>query len=87
MTKVRWGVLSTAAIGVEKAIPAMQRAELCDIVAIASRDASKASGVAQALGVPHGYGSYEELLADPGHRCRLQPTPEPPTCGVDAPRG
>lgn len=75
MTNVRWGVLSTAAIGVEKVIPAMQRAELCDVVAIASRDASKASGVAQALGIPHAYGSYEELLEDPDIDAVYNPLP------------
>jgi hypothetical protein len=34
---LRWGVLSTAKIGVEKVIPAMQRGELTEITAIASR--------------------------------------------------
>ena len=33
MTKIRWGVLSTAKIGTEKVIPAMQQTEFCDIVA------------------------------------------------------
>ena len=75
MTKVRWGVLSTAGIGVEKVIPAMQRAELCDVVAIASRDESRASGVAQSLGIPHAYGSYEELLADPDIDAVYNPLP------------
>ena len=36
MSKLRWGILSTAKIGVEKVIPAMQRAANCEIVAIAS---------------------------------------------------
>ena len=36
--KVRWGILSTAKIGVDKVIPAMQRGAWCEIVAIASRD-------------------------------------------------
>lgn len=75
MTKVRWGVLSTAAIGVDKVIPAMQRAELCDVVAIASRDASRASEVARALGIAHAYGSYEELLADPEIDAVYNPLP------------
>ena len=75
MTKVRWGVLSTAAIGMDKVIPAMQRAELCDVVAIASRDASRASDVAQALGIARAYGSYEELLADPDIDAVYNPLP------------
>ena len=35
MKQVRWGILSTAKIAVEKVIPAMQRGERCQIVAIA----------------------------------------------------
>ena len=34
MKKVVWGVLSTAKIGREKVIPAMQAASLCDMRAI-----------------------------------------------------
>jgi predicted dehydrogenase len=62
--KVRWGVLSTAAIGVKKVIPAMQRAQRCDVVAIASRDAARAEAAARQLGIPRSHGSYEALLAD-----------------------
>jgi predicted dehydrogenase len=75
MQKVRWGVLSTAAIGVNKAIPAMQQAELCEIVAIASRDRSRAEAAAAKLGIPRVYGSYEELLADPQVEAIYNPLP------------
>ena len=64
MKKVRWGVLSTARIGVEKVIPAMQLSEYCDMVAIASRSLEKAQVVAEQLVIPKAYGSYDELLAD-----------------------
>ncbi len=64
MDKIRWGILSTAKIGVEKVIPAMQRGEHCEIVAIASRDLAKAQAVAGKLGIPTAHGSYEDLLAD-----------------------
>ena len=49
MSKVRWGILSTAGIGTEKVIPAMQRAEFCEIAAIASRDLEKARAAADRL--------------------------------------
>ncbi|MBI3962256.1 MAG: Gfo/Idh/MocA family oxidoreductase [Deinococcus sp.] len=62
--KVKWGILSTARIGVEKVIPAMQQGERCEILAIASRDLSQARKIARQLGIPRAYGSYEELLAD-----------------------
>jgi predicted dehydrogenase len=64
MKKLRWGVLSTANIGVKKVIPAMQQGEYCEIIAIASRDLKKAQAAAGQLDIPKAYGSYEELLAD-----------------------
>ena len=37
MKMVRWGVLSTAKIGLEKVSPAMQKGEYCEMAAIASQ--------------------------------------------------
>jgi len=73
--KVRWGVLSTARIGVNKVIPAMQRGEFSTVAAIASRDLAKARTAAEPLGIPHAYGSYEELLADPAIDAIYNPLP------------
>ena len=64
MAELRWGVLSTASIAREKVIPGIQGADRCRVVAIASRDASRASAVARELEIPTAYGSYESLLAD-----------------------
>ena len=63
--KVRWGVLSTAKIGMEQVIPAMQSGKYCEITTIASRNLNKAQAAVKQLGIPKAYGSYEELLADP----------------------
>jgi len=73
--KVKWGVLSTAAISVRKVIPAMQLGEWSDIVAIASRDGKKAESVARKLRIPKTYWSYEELLADPEIEAIYNPLP------------
>jgi len=62
---VRWGILSTANIGVRKVIPAIGKAERCEVVAIASRDGERAAKVADELGIPRAYGGYEALLSDP----------------------
>jgi len=62
--KVRWGVLGVARIAVEKVIPAMQAGTNCEVIAIASRDLSKAKQAADRLSIPRTYGSYEALLAD-----------------------
>jgi predicted dehydrogenase len=64
-TKLRWGILSTAKIGLEHVIPAMQRGQLTTVNAIASRDLDRARQAASKLGIATAYGSYEELLADP----------------------
>ncbi|MGC2298625.1 MAG: Gfo/Idh/MocA family oxidoreductase [Acidobacteriaceae bacterium] len=73
--KVRWGVLSTANIGVKKVIPGMRQGELSTIAAIASRDLAKARSVAAGLNIPTAYGSYEELLADPNIDAIYNPLP------------
>jgi predicted dehydrogenase len=62
---LRWGIMSTANIGVRKVIPATQKAERCEVVAIASRDAARAERAAGELGIPRSYEGYEALLADP----------------------
>jgi predicted dehydrogenase len=65
MDQVRWGILSTAKIGVEKVIPAIQAGTYCRVEAIASRDLDRAREVARNLAIPWAYGSYEELLKVP----------------------
>jgi predicted dehydrogenase len=65
MSALRWGILSTADIARKKVIPGIKKAERCEIVAIASRDAGQARQVADELGIPTAHGSYEALLADP----------------------
>lgn len=62
MQKVRWGILSTAKIGTEQVIPAMQQSEICEISAICSRDLERAKSAAERLGIPIAYGTYEELI-------------------------
>lgn len=75
MNRVRWGILSTARIGTEKVIPAMQQGEYCEIAAIASRTLENAQAAAKELGIPKAYGSYEELLADPEIDAIYNPLP------------
>jgi predicted dehydrogenase len=75
MRKIRWGVLSTANIGLERVLPAMQRGEYCQIQVIASRDLGRAKAAAAQLGIPGALGSYEELLADPNIEAIYNPLP------------
>lgn len=64
MQKVRFGILSTAKIGVEKVIPAMQRGSRSEVTAIASRDPARAAAAAAKLGIAKHFGSYQALLDD-----------------------
>ena len=56
---------AAATIATVKVIPAMQRAEHCRVVALASRDGARSRQVADELGIERAYGSYEALLASP----------------------
>lgn len=73
--KVRWGILSTAAIAVNKVIPAMQQGDWSEVLAIASRDINKAKKAATQLGIPRAYGSYDDLLADDEIEAIYNPLP------------
>jgi predicted dehydrogenase len=73
--KIRWGILSTANIGMQKVTPAIQQSPSSEVVAIASRDAAKAREAADRLGIAKAYGSYEELFADPEIDAIYNPLP------------
>jgi predicted dehydrogenase len=73
--KVRWGILGTAGIAIRKVIPAMQKSDWVEVIAIASRDRRKAEEASLTLGIPRAYGSYEELLADPQIEAIYNPLP------------
>lgn len=65
MSKIRWGIISTAAIAIEQVIPAMKQGKYCEVTAIASRDFNQAKKAAVLLEIPKAYGSYADLLSDP----------------------
>lgn len=75
MDKIRWGILSTAKIGVEKVIPAMQKGLFGDVTAIASRNRKRAEEKAKLLNIPIACGSYEELLKEPKVDAVYNPLP------------
>lgn len=63
-SKIKWGILSTAAIATEHVIPAIINSVHGEVYAIASRSIEKARSSAEKLSIPKSFGSYEELLAD-----------------------
>jgi predicted dehydrogenase len=75
MKKIKWGILSTANIGIKRVIPAIMSGEQGVVEAIASRDGERAAAVAKNLGIPRSYGSYQELLDDPSIDAVYNPLP------------
>ncbi|HRX36838.1 MAG TPA: Gfo/Idh/MocA family oxidoreductase [Aestuariivirga sp.] len=75
MKPVKWGIISTANIGVEKVLPGMLKSKDLEIVAISSRKLKTAQSWAAKLGIPKAYGSYEEMLADPEIEAVYNPLP------------
>ena len=75
MEPVRWGILSTAKIGIESVIPAMLEQPSCRLCAIASRNPTRAQSVADDFEIPRAYGSYSELFDDPEIEVIYNPLP------------
>jgi predicted dehydrogenase len=75
MKPVKWGIISTANIGVAKVIPGMLKSKELEVVAISSRDLKTAKSAARKLGIPKAYGSYEEMLEDPEIEAVYNPLP------------
>lgn len=76
--KVRWGILSTANIGLKKVTPAIMKSPLSEVVAVASRDIGKAEAYIAELGLTgkaKAHGSYEALFADPDVDAIYNPLP------------
>lgn len=62
--RIRWGFLSTAGIN-DRVLPELAGAHGLEVVAIASRDRSRAERHAAEWGIERSHGGYEALLADP----------------------
>ena len=73
--KVRWGIISTANIGVSKFIPGMLKSKELEVRAISSRTLASAKKWAKKLGIPVAYGSYEAMLDDPEIDAVYNPLP------------
>jgi len=75
MHPVRFGIVSTAKIGRNWVIPALQAVPETEVAGISSRDEARARAVALEFGIPRAYGSLEALLADPNIEAVYIPTP------------
>ena len=61
---IRWGILSTARIA-QRIVDGARLSESAQIVAVGSRDPTRAQAYAAEHGIERVHGSYEDLLADP----------------------
>jgi len=61
---VKWGIISTADIN-RKVIPGAHASPKVDLVAVASREQSRAEAYAKQWEIERAYGTYDALLADP----------------------
>jgi len=75
--KVRWGIISTANIGMKQVTPGIMKSPHSEVVALASREIGMAEAALVQLGLPQGraYGTYEEILADPEVDAVYNPLP------------
>ena len=64
MGVVRWGIVSTADIN-RQLIPGAHASDKVELIAVASREQSKADAYAREWEIERAYGSYDALLADP----------------------
>ncbi|GLQ80817.1 deoxyfructose oxidoreductase [Mesorhizobium huakuii] len=75
MKPVRFGIVSTAKIARDWVIPAMKAVPECEVVAICSRDASRAARVATEFDISRHYASLSDLLDDDEVEALYIPTP------------
>lgn len=63
--EVRWGVLGTARIAKNRVIPAINNTKHNKVIAVASRDLSRALEFATPLQITKAFGDYDDMLSDP----------------------
>jgi predicted dehydrogenase len=71
---MKWGLLSTANIN-RKLLEGVRETDEATVVAVASRDRSRAEQFAREHGIERALGSYEELLEDPEVEAIYNPLP------------
>ncbi len=80
MKKVKWGVLGTAGIAASCTIPGMQKAEGCELYAVAGRSLKKAEDFRERFGFEKAYEGYDALLEDPQVEAVYVPLPNDIHC-------
>jgi predicted dehydrogenase len=75
MKPVSWGVLSVAKHFTYRIHPSLTGSGAAVVAAIASRSRERADRAAKEMSIPRAYGTYEELVTDPGIEAVYIPLP------------
>ena len=75
MTKIKWGILSTAKIAETALIPAINKSKNSELISVASRNKNKANKFAKLHSIPNNHGSYKKLYNDPNIDVIYNPLP------------
>ena len=77
---VRYGIISTAGIALNRHIPAARESINSEVLAISSRNEARAKDAATEHGIYRWWGSYDELLMDPDLDAVINPLPNSMHC-------
>lgn len=77
---VRYGLISTAQIGLNAHLPASRKSKNSEIISISSREEAKAEEAASEHEIDRWYGTYEEQLADSDIDAVINPLPNNMHC-------
>ena len=73
--ELNWGILGTARIAEKAVVPALLSMKHTPVIAVASRDLTRAQEFATPFEIPRAYGNYDELLADSNVQAVYIPLP------------
>ncbi len=73
--ELNWGILGTARIAARAIIPALQSNKNTPVIAVASRDLTRAQEFAAPFEIPRVYGNYEDLISDSNVQAVYIPLP------------
>ena len=73
--ELNWGILGTARIAEKAVVPALVSVKHTPVIAVASRDLTRAQEFAALFEIPRAYGTYDELLADSNVQAVYIPLP------------
>ena len=73
--ELNWGILGTARIAERAVIPALLSMKHTPVIAVASRDLTRAQEFAAPFEIPRAYGNYEDLLSDSNVQAIYIPLP------------